>query len=104
MGSVERFFSKSLRGRVVRLSGKDPLDGEAGPLTILLAVETDGGPASVEIVLDREQYQRAGAAHLQGQRISVSGILGRIGRSWHLLDVTDFQVVSEANSREASMQ
>ncbi len=86
-----------LRGRVVRLSGRDPLYGESGPLTVLLAVETDGAPSNVEIVLDPEQYQQAGAAHLGGQRIAVRGILDRIGRRWHLLDVSDFQVLSETN-------
>ncbi len=87
-----------LRGRVVRLSGRDPLYGESGPLTVLLAVETDGAPSNVEIVLDPEQYQQAGAAHLGGQRIAVRGILDRIGRRWHLLDVSDFQVLSETNN------
>jgi hypothetical protein len=87
-----------LQGRVVRLSGRDPLYGESGPLTVLLAVETDGAPSNVEIVLDPEQYQQAGAAHLGGQRIAVRGILDRIGRRWHLLDVSDFQVLSETNN------
>ena len=88
---------RSLRGRVVRLSGRDPLHWESGPLTALLAVETYGAPSNVDIFLDPEQYQKAGAAHLQGQRISVSGILDRIGRKWHLLDVSDFQVLTETN-------
>jgi hypothetical protein len=85
-----------LRGRVVRLSGRDPLNGESGPLTVLLAVDTHDAPATVVIVLGPEQYRQAGEAHLRGQRIAVEGILDRVGRKWHLLDVSQFQVLSES--------
>jgi hypothetical protein len=88
---------RTLRGRVVRLSGRDPLSSESGPLTVLLAVETDDAPASVEVALDRERYRVAGMAHLEGKPISISGILDRIGRRWHLVDLSDFQVLTEAN-------
>jgi hypothetical protein len=91
----EKQRQRLLRGKVIRLSGKDPLFGGPGSLTVLLAVESDAAPSNVEIVVDPEQYQIAGLAHLNGQRISVTGILDRIGRKWHLLDVTHFQVLSE---------
>lgn len=87
-----------LQGKIVRLSGRDPLHGESGPLSVLVAVETPDVPPSVEIVLNPEQYRRAGEAHLNGQRISVKGILDRVGRKWHLLDVSNFQVIEPANS------
>ncbi len=84
-----------LRGRVIRLSGRDPVHGESGPLTVLLAVDTPDAPANVEIVLSPEQYRQAAEAHLSGHRIAVKGILDRVGRRWHLLDVSDFQVLEE---------
>jgi hypothetical protein len=84
-----------LQGKVVRLSGRDPIYGGSGPLSILLAVETPGAPPNVEIVLNPEQYRQAGEAHLRGHRIAVRGILDRVGRKWHLLDVSDFQVFGE---------
>jgi hypothetical protein len=70
--------------------------GGAGLLSILLAVETPGAPPNVEIVLGPEEYRQAGEAHLRGHRIAVRGILDRVGRKWHLLDVSGFQVLSEA--------
>ncbi len=87
-----------LRGKIVRLSGKDPLYGEAGPLTVLLAIETEGAPPNVEMALDPEQYQHAGIAHLNGKRVSVTGTLDRIGRRWHLLDVSDCRALNEATT------
>ena len=84
-----------LRGKVVRLSGKDPVYGEAGPLTVVLAVDSHDAPPNVEIVLNPEQYRQAGEAHLHGHRIAVKGVLDRVGRRWHLLDVADFEVLSE---------
>lgn len=86
----------TLRGRVIRLSGKDPLHGESGPLTVVLALDNQDTPSHVEIALGPEQYRQAGEAHLRGQRIAVKGIFDRLGRKWQLLDVSDFQVLSEA--------
>jgi hypothetical protein len=87
-----------LRGKIVRLSGRDPVHGEAGPLSVLLAVDAADAPARVKILLNPEQYREAAAAHLNGYRVTVEGILDRVGRSWHLLDVSDFHVLSEAAS------
>jgi hypothetical protein len=85
-----------LQGKIVRLSGKDPIHGESGPRSVLVAMETPDFPPNVEIVLNPEQYRRAGEAHLHGQRIAVKGILDRVGRKWHFLDVSEFQVFSQA--------
>jgi hypothetical protein len=86
-----------LEGKVIRLSGRDPIYGGSGPLSILLAVETPGAPPSVEIVLNPEQYRQAGEAHLRGQRIAVRGLLDRSGRRWHLLEISDFRMLSGAS-------
>ena len=90
--------SSQLLGRVIRLSGRDPVNGEAGPLTVVMADETHNAPSKVEIILSPEQYRQAGEAHLNGRRIAVKGILDRVGRSWQLLDLSDFQVVGETAS------
>lgn len=86
-----------LQGKVVRLSGRDPIYGGSGPLSILLAVETPGAPPNVEIVLNPEQYRQAGEAHLRGHRIAVRGLLDRSGRRWHLLEISDFRMLSGAS-------
>jgi hypothetical protein len=85
-----------IRGKIIRLSGKDPLRGGSGPLSVLLATETPGAQPNVEIVLNTEQYRRAGEAHLHDNRVAVRGILDRVGRRWHVLDVSDFEVLREA--------
>jgi hypothetical protein len=86
------------KGKVIRLSGKDPLHGESGPLAIVLAVDNQSTPVNAEIALGPDQYRQAGEAHLRGQRISVKGILDQVGRKWQLLDVSDFQVLNEATA------
>jgi hypothetical protein len=85
-----------LRGKIVRLSGRDPLHGEAGPLSILLAVDMPEAPANVKVFLNQEQYREAASAHLNGQHVTIKGILDRVGRRWQLLDVSDFHVLTEA--------
>jgi hypothetical protein len=87
---------RQLRGRVVRLSAEDPVHGDAGPLLVTLDVESVNAPRHVEIALGPEQYRQACAAHLGGHRVAIKGTLARAGRRWQLVDVTDFQVLSEA--------
>ena len=87
---------RQLRGRVIRLSGKDPAYGRyGGPLMITLDVKSPNAPGRVEIVLDRDQYRQAGEAHLAEWPVTIRGILDRFGGRWRLICVDSFQVLHE---------
>jgi hypothetical protein len=87
---------RQFRGRVVRLTAADSLHSDAGPLTITLAVDSARAPAHVQVILNPAQYREACIAHLEGQPILIKGVLDRVGRTWQLVDVSDFRVLNEA--------
>jgi hypothetical protein len=84
------------RGRVIRLFAEDTADEESGPLVVTIALESARPPGRVEVTLDPEQYRQACQAHLDGRRVAVKGVLNRIGKKWRLVDIAEFQVLSEA--------
>ena len=86
---------RKLVGRVIRLSGDDPVNGPIGTLHVTLRPEGQNAPANVELVLTSEQYRQACDAHRDSKKLSVMGVLDRVERrKWMLFDISDFLVVS----------
>ncbi len=87
-------------GRVVRLeSENDPSDlfTPVGDREIMIQWNSDDfGQIRVRVVLSAEQYLEALKAYAQGQFVSISGLIDRIGRYWVLLETSNFHVVPQA--------
>ncbi len=85
---------RQLIGRVVRLSGEDPLGGELGSLHVTLRPQGQNVPANVDLVLTAEQYREACDAHRDGKKLQVAGFLGRVERrKWMLFNISAFAVI-----------
>ena len=86
-------------GRVVRLeSENDPSDlfKPEGDREIMIQWNSsDFGQIRVRVVLSAQEYLEALKAHGQGQSVSISGLIDRLGRYWVLLEPTQFRVVSQ---------
>jgi hypothetical protein len=84
---------RQLIGRVVRLSGEDPLEGAIGTLHITIRPEGGNVPANVDLILSPEQYRDACNAHRDGKKVQVTGVLERVERrKWMLFNISDFGV------------
>jgi hypothetical protein len=59
---------------------------------VFLRAEIGGIPARVQLVLDRPSYQLACDAHRDAQRVSVTGLLRREGKTYELLQAQEFQL------------
>ena len=83
----------TIEGRVVSLkSDSEPWEDEPeNPHTIVVAwIDTDGKSIRTRVTLASEQYMLAGASHLRGRSVSVSGTLERRGKYTRLLNATNF--------------
>jgi hypothetical protein len=84
-------------GRITRLrSESDPSDllHPVGAREVLVQWQTsEFGEISVKVLLPPDQYLAAVEAHKNGQAISVSGMIEHVGRTWTLLNPTNFSVV-----------
>ncbi|HKX07780.1 MAG TPA: hypothetical protein VJN67_06275, partial [Stellaceae bacterium] len=85
-------------GRIVRLESRsDPSDllHPVGAREVVVQwLHSDFGDISVRVTLPPDKYLLAVDAHRNGQRISVTGKIERLGRLWKLLQPRDVAVLT----------
>jgi hypothetical protein len=84
---------KRIEGRVIGLKADSSLfDGFEG--TVILRADVAGAPTRVQVLLNLEDYKKACDAHRDGKTVTVSGLLHREAKLYHLLHPQDFTVVT----------
>jgi hypothetical protein len=83
---------KRLEGRVIGLKADSSLlDGFEG--TVILRADVGGTATRVQVLLDSEAYRKACDAHRDARIVSVTGLLQREAKLYHLLQPQDFTVL-----------
>ena len=84
----------TVTGRIVALTSKDNPLGASAHRSVVIRGKFNDNARRVDIVveLNKEDYIKAGQAHLEWDVIEVSGVLSRSGYGWRLTDATDFTI------------
>ena len=78
-------------GRIIKLSGDDPVGGMEGELIATMRVDPPSSLRHVHLSLDPTMYRLACDAHRDGRVMEAEGILDRVGKRWQLLEISAFQ-------------
>jgi hypothetical protein len=93
----ETTLPRTIVGRVIRLrSDHDPSDllDTTLPREINVIWENEEfGELSVRVILEPADYIKAVEAHKAGRKVSIRGLLEKIGRAWFLSQPSEFAVV-----------
>jgi hypothetical protein len=83
---------KRIEGRVIILKAESSLlDAFEG--TVTLKADVGGAPVRVQVVLDSDDYKKACDAHRDRRSVTVTGLLQREAKLYHLLQPQQFAVV-----------
>jgi len=91
---------REIEGDIVRLAANDVTDGDEddepvdGERTATLRFVEKGRRQHALLQLEIEEYRVACNAHRDGQRVSVTGTLERLGRRWHVIGIKQFRALT----------
>ena len=88
--------NRTITGRVTRLKSENDPSNLLDPGSREIAIHWesgDFGEIKVRVALPPEEYLEAVEAHKTGRRVSVAGLIERIGKTWRLSEPREFAVL-----------